>query len=217
MDFYTFYNSKKGAISLQQGFRRGNLVIQAAKSLQPNLSPKDIQKGMKVYDWENSIWFSLDMREAKYLRRKIMELLKQGYVSDDNGNKVNQVDIPHFPDDNTVTRVYFRLYTPEGQNSTYYIFGVMKTTNVNGNKQSEKVELTLTPADIDVLFAWLDSIAMVRTLAEFGWIAGLFKTANNTNEVQQPVQSAKPQPTQQNQPSHPIAKDIQSLDFDFLS
>ena len=57
--------------------------------------------------------------------------------------------VKHFRDDNTVTRIYFRLYTPGRQNTTYYIFEVMKTTNVSCNPAQKSRRFKRLTYDIE--------------------------------------------------------------------
>ena len=64
-----------GALSLSVNFAKMNLTINAAKALDPNRDPRQkAQKGEKIYDWENSVWFTLNTTECQeimnYLNNK---------------------------------------------------------------------------------------------------------------------------------------------------
>jgi len=41
--------------------------LSMAKSLNPNIKPNEITKGMKLYDWDKALWFSLNVNECMKL------------------------------------------------------------------------------------------------------------------------------------------------------
>lgn len=54
------------AFTLSVNFGKLNLTVNAAKAFNPNRDPRQKpQKGEKVYDWENSAWFSLGPTECQ--------------------------------------------------------------------------------------------------------------------------------------------------------
>ena len=46
---------------------RSTMNISMAKSLNPNIKANEITKGMKLYDWEKALWFSLNVNECMKL------------------------------------------------------------------------------------------------------------------------------------------------------
>jgi len=54
---YTIYNTHSGALCWSNVVKKGKFEFKMAKSNYPNLKPNEIQKGMKIYDWENAMYF----------------------------------------------------------------------------------------------------------------------------------------------------------------
>ncbi|MEM3420567.1 MAG: hypothetical protein QW806_10140 [Nitrososphaerota archaeon] len=61
--FYQFYNTKTGTVMLDYT-SRGTASFSFARSLNPNVAPNQITKGMKMYDYQNMQHFSLTLDEA---------------------------------------------------------------------------------------------------------------------------------------------------------
>jgi len=64
---HTIYNTHTGAFQYGATLSRSTMNLSMAKSLNPNIKPNEITKGMKLYDWDKALWFSLNVNECMKL------------------------------------------------------------------------------------------------------------------------------------------------------
>ena len=64
---HTIYNTYVGALQYGMTFSRSTMNLSLAKSLHPEIKANEIKKGMKLYDWEHALWFSLNIGECMKL------------------------------------------------------------------------------------------------------------------------------------------------------
>jgi len=86
--FYQFQNSYKGSILLQYG--KNGASLQFVPVFQP-ISPKDIKPGVKVYNYDQSKWFTLTPDEMIIVRQVIPALIQNGLQG--INYKINTVEV----------------------------------------------------------------------------------------------------------------------------
>jgi len=79
----TFYNTKNSAFTFGISISKPSMQLTFAKSLKPDVRPNEIKKGDKIYDWENSIHFSLSPLECFKMVSAFPEIEKGTYVDKD--------------------------------------------------------------------------------------------------------------------------------------
>lgn len=112
--FANIYNIKSGMVSLKYSLNNGGVaVFEFAPLLQAyqvsKLSPKDLTKGIKVYDYENKVGFALGLEESLTLLELLklpkdqVELgnIKYKITTNQNGQTAYNVSVTHFPGSKT--------------------------------------------------------------------------------------------------------------------
>jgi len=85
-----------------------NLRINIASAFDPDRDMKKVQKGEKIYDWENSLKFSITPSEACKLCRNLDKISKGEYVNPEANEKYQNIyTMMHKPDENTTS--YFSV------------------------------------------------------------------------------------------------------------
>jgi hypothetical protein len=75
-----FYNPKLSTITFSTSLNRGTVQIAMAKTINPGFSGRP-EKGQKVYDWENTVYFSLQPIECVYILENMNSLLNGTYTN----------------------------------------------------------------------------------------------------------------------------------------
>ena len=99
-DFHTMQSSYVGALALS--YVDDGCMLRFSKVFKP-ISPKEIQKGMKIYDYQNSKYFKLDMKELTTISN-ILKRILSGRTFQDLQGKFGGVEVngqglkvSHFP------------------------------------------------------------------------------------------------------------------------
>jgi len=142
----SFQNSMKGIIVMYQNFNRGNLTLQFAIATNPK-KPNEIQKGDKIYDYQNSRWFSLSESEAN----TILQWLRNP--------QQDRVEIKHYPEGKMTV-----LTVAKGQQPGTYFLGYSEIQN---RQQTFHFGLVLNQTDIMTFANFLQSISLVKTLSAY--------------------------------------------------
>lgn len=101
-NFHVVYDSERGALVMFYSPRVRNIVFQFSPAINP-VKVTQIKKGMKIYDYENSHFFSLSLPESstivKMLSMKIEKDINIGpiqfKIDQNSGNKI--IRVAHFP------------------------------------------------------------------------------------------------------------------------
>ena len=192
--YISFQNSLKGIIVLYQNFNKGNLSMQFAIASNPK-KPNEIQKGDKIYDYENGRWFALTEEEAYEILDWLMNPNPQS----------DKIEIKHYPQ-NGVT-----IFTVgRGQNGYYLAF-----SEIQNKQQVFHLALGLSNAQLRAFVNYLQTFPMVKTLSAFYEFTTWKDNARNgdqqsnrnqqfgtSNNQQANVTQTSPQPIQ---PANPLS------------
>lgn len=141
----TFYNSRTGAVSLRYTVRM-SVSFKFAPVIN-KVSPKDIKKGDKIYDWQNSKFFSLSFSESLIVSKMLDKLItgnNKGFDYSDGNNSIKFVvnekghylTITHYPGSKEVktgeySRLVFIKSLADGSFHIKYSLGEGKTSKVD--------------------------------------------------------------------------------------
>lgn len=118
MDFHQIQSSYTGSFNCS--YAEDKCMLRFTRVFQP-VSPKDIQKGMKIYDWQNSKYFALDLKEATALSNILKRILSGATFQDIQGKyggiQVNDtgLSVSHFPQNGT--SMFMIFMNTEGNNA----------------------------------------------------------------------------------------------------
>lgn len=102
---YSIYNSWAGALTISVVPSKGSLAFNMAKPFNPQKGGK-VEKGTKVYDWKNSVFFSMTIDECQ----KLLDYWK-------NENTKAQMQQPAFQEN-------FHLVHSSGNNTNFLNFSL---------------------------------------------------------------------------------------------
>jgi len=75
-----FFNPRLSTITLSVSMNKGTVQIAMAKTINPNFTGRP-EKGQKIYDWENTVYFSLQPIECVLILENLNALLNGTYVN----------------------------------------------------------------------------------------------------------------------------------------
>jgi len=75
-----FFNPKLSTITFSVSMNKGTIQIAMAKTSNPNFTGRP-EKGQKIYDWENTVYFSLQPIECVHVLENLNNLLNGTYVN----------------------------------------------------------------------------------------------------------------------------------------
>ena len=134
-----FFNPKMSAISFGISILRGTIQINMAKSLNPNMQGRPA-KGQKVYDWDNSNYYSITPLECVDLINAYPLLMNGTYQNpkENDARFKTSFGITHFRDNQPSRLLLYQaknqqsgqplgtlmltLVPPQGAQSTTYLF-----------------------------------------------------------------------------------------------
>jgi len=92
-----FFNPKLSTITFSVSMNKGTVQIAMAKTMDPNFTGRP-EKGQRMYDWENTVYFSLRPEECIYILENLNSLLKGTYVNhrEKNDKFKNILSLTHF-------------------------------------------------------------------------------------------------------------------------
>lgn len=156
-DFHTMQSSYVGALALS--YVDDGCMLRFSKVFKP-ISPKEIQKGMKIYDYQNSKYFKLDMKELTTISN-ILKRILSGRTFQDLQGKFGGVEVngqglkvSHFPQGGSSQFSIF--VNSEGQRAGQLTLGF--SSNINGNEF--KMYLGVDNEDLGVFIKFLDTQAV---------------------------------------------------------
>jgi len=144
--YIAFQNSMKGIIVLYQNFNKGNLSLQFAIASNPK-KPNEIQKGDKIYDYQNAKWFALSEEEACEILDWLMNPNPQS----------DKIEIKHYPQNGVTVFTVGR-----GQNGYYLAF-----SEIQNKQQVFHLALGLSNAQMRAFVNYLQTFPMVKTLSAY--------------------------------------------------
>lgn len=80
-----FFNPRLSTITFSVSLTKGTVQIAMAKTVNPNFSGRP-EKGQRVYDWENTVYFSLQPIECVHVLENLNALLNGTYVNNREKN-----------------------------------------------------------------------------------------------------------------------------------
>jgi hypothetical protein len=134
-----FFNPRTSTISVSVSVSRRTVQISLAKALDPNFKGRPA-KGQKMYDHDNSLFFSLTPEESAVMFRAFDPLMKGTYVNSEEKNEKykNVLTLTHFREDqpyrlivsgskdakgNLTGSIVLTIIPPQGQgNYVSYVF-----------------------------------------------------------------------------------------------
>ena len=175
-DFHTMQSSYVGALALS--YVDDGCMLRFSKVFKP-ISPKEIQKGMKIYDYQNSKYFKLDMKELTTISN-ILKRILSGRTFQDLQGKFGGVEVngqglkvSHFPQGGSSQFSIF--VNSEGQRAGQLTLGF--SSNINGNEF--KMYLGVDNEDLGVFIKFLDTQAVFSAhLCAVDYITYASKKAN---------------------------------------
>lgn len=92
-----FFNPKSATISFGVSVLRGTMQVSMARTTDPNFTGRP-EKGQKVYDWENTVYFSLNPSEVITLLDSWKAIMDGSYTNPQEKNEKfkHQFSITHF-------------------------------------------------------------------------------------------------------------------------
>lgn len=81
-----FYNPRLAMITLGVSVAKGTVQVSMAKTLDPNFTGRPV-KGQKVYDWDNTAYFSLSAGECLNVLENLKAILDGSYVNTQEKNE----------------------------------------------------------------------------------------------------------------------------------
>lgn len=75
-----FFNPKLSTITFSVSIAKGTIQLAMAKTVNPNFSGRP-EKGQRMYDWENTVYFSLQPIECVHVLENLNNLLNGTYVN----------------------------------------------------------------------------------------------------------------------------------------
>jgi hypothetical protein len=76
-----FFNPKLSAITFDISLVKETIQLKIAKTLNPNASVKDARNGVKLFDWDNAVFFSLSPEECAAIVLKWKQISEGSYVN----------------------------------------------------------------------------------------------------------------------------------------
>jgi len=193
--YSSFQNSLKGIVVLYQNFNKGNLTLQFAIATNPK-KPNEIQKGDKIYDYQNGKWFALSEDEANM----ILDWFQN--------QQTPTIEIKHYPEGKMTV-----LTVGKGEHGYFISY-----SEIQNKQQTFNLGLGLSPAQVRTFINFLMTFPMVKTLSAYHDFVAWKKNSNNGNQTsnnqqsfptntqpQQTVQQPVNQPTQTVTPQNPLS------------
>lgn len=92
-----FFNPKLSTITFSISMTKGTVQIAMAKTANPNFSGRP-EKGQRIYDWENTVYFSLQPIECVYILENLNALLSGTYtnIREKNDRFKKCITLTHF-------------------------------------------------------------------------------------------------------------------------
>jgi len=162
MNYGVIQNSMKGIFILQQNFNKGNLTLQIAVASNPKKA-SEIRKGDKIYDYDNSRWFSLSEEEC----HKILNWLA-------SSNKEN-LEIKHYPSDKMTVLTLSKIFNDEGKLTGYGL----RFSEIQNKQVVFSVSVGANIETMQMFANFLKSISMVKTLAAYYEFTSWKSRSNN--------------------------------------
>ena len=165
-NYYNYFNPKKCALGLEYDAERKCGVLEFAPSLNPEGHKGPVDKGTKVFNWEQKKRFNIYATEAKKMFVDIKEL-----VNNPDVEKTRDMGrIAHSPTGNfsdSLSEIHFTAYKPEGKDNTYYTLTYKKTEN-----KATTASISYTFLDMYELAIFMDFLEFVGKTA-LGILAAL--------------------------------------------
>ena len=185
-NFYSIMNSRIGALVLN--YNTSGCSLTMSKVFQ-SISPKDIQKGQKIYDWKNSMFFTITLDEAVLLNEILSMKLKtkqwieltSGTVSCTNSGNYPGLSVTHFRQN---TKSILTFANDNGKNDNnflrlfYHIGGGNNNSGVNFN-------IGLSFVDTKIFMKYFDNLStFISSYLALSKYENIKKYSNNNQQPQ---------------------------------
>jgi len=130
---YTFYNVKKGAMTIKLSYEKKIGILEIA-NIYPNvnINQSGLQKGQKIFDWNNKIVFTLSPDEAS----KIYSIIDNDQITMNNSENYT---LYHSPNQSKNRFTVFSLHKPN-----QYVIFLSLTKSENNEKRTNSMSLSIT-------------------------------------------------------------------------
>ncbi|MEM3859443.1 MAG: hypothetical protein QW478_08550, partial [Candidatus Micrarchaeaceae archaeon] len=197
-DFYTIQNSFVGSLALNYNSSGCNLIM--TKVFTP-INPKDIKAGMKIYDYENSMYFTIGgLDEILSLKELLQYYITNGSFAEYNEATISSTNQGNYPG---ISITHYRSNIPSilrivastkqgGFLHIFYSYGD-KQTNVNFNIGLDKTDAMIFVSYLEHYPTFLSTyIALIKFEN-----TKMNELKNQSNPVYQQPNQGYRQPNQQ--------------------